>query len=107
MLLELAGSDASASFSCSASAVFTAGRSRTTTAVEGLGEQVREIKSEVLSIAQELNRLEEKVLYPSGTQVAKRLRAILTARRLDYLATAEGWIAGRDDRVPGRLPAGG
>jgi hypothetical protein len=38
--------------------------------MRGLDEQVQEIKSDVLSIAQELNRLEEKLLYPSGTQVA-------------------------------------
>jgi len=38
--------------------------------LRGLDEQVQEIKSDVLSIAQELNQLEEKLLYPSGTQVA-------------------------------------
>src|SRR5437870_9618381 len=38
--------------------------------MRGLDEQVQEIKSDALSIAQELNRLEEKLLYPSGTQVA-------------------------------------
>ena len=38
--------------------------------MRGLDEQVQEIKSEVLSISQELSRLEEKLLYPSGTQVA-------------------------------------
>lgn len=38
--------------------------------MRGLDEQIQEIKSEVLSIAEELNRLEEKLLYPSGTQVA-------------------------------------
>jgi len=38
--------------------------------MRGLDEQVQEIKSDVLSIAQELNRLEEKLLYPSGTEVA-------------------------------------
>ena len=38
--------------------------------MRGLDEQVQEIKSDVLSISQELNRLEEKLLYPSGTQVA-------------------------------------
>jgi len=35
-----------------------------------LDEQVQEVKSDVLSIAAELNQLEEKLLYPSGTQVA-------------------------------------
>jgi hypothetical protein len=38
--------------------------------MRGLDEQVQEIKSEVLSIAEELSLLEEKLLYPSGTQVA-------------------------------------
>ena len=38
--------------------------------IKGLDEQVQEIKSDVLSIATELNQLEEKLLYPSNTQVA-------------------------------------
>jgi len=38
--------------------------------MRGLDEQVQELKSDVLSIAAELSRLEEKLLYPSGTQVA-------------------------------------
>lgn len=38
--------------------------------IKGLDEQVQEIKTDVLSIATELNRLEEKLLYPSDTQVA-------------------------------------
>lgn len=38
--------------------------------IKGLDEQVQEIKSDVLSIAAELNRLEEKLLYPSDTQIA-------------------------------------
>jgi hypothetical protein len=38
--------------------------------MRGLDEQVQEVKSDVLSIAAELNRLEEKLLYPSGTEVA-------------------------------------
>jgi hypothetical protein len=37
---------------------------------KGLDEQVQDIKSDVLGIAAELNRLEEKLLYPSGTQVS-------------------------------------
>jgi hypothetical protein len=37
---------------------------------QGLDEQVQQIKSDVLGIAAELNQLEEKLLYPSGTQVA-------------------------------------
>jgi len=35
-----------------------------------LDEQVQQTKSDVLAIAAELNQLEEKLLYPSGTQVA-------------------------------------
>jgi hypothetical protein len=38
--------------------------------IKGLDEQVQEIKSDVLSISVELNQLEEKLLYPSNTQVA-------------------------------------
>jgi len=38
--------------------------------MRSLDEQVQEIKSDVLSIAAELTRLEEKLLYPSNTQVA-------------------------------------
>ena len=38
--------------------------------MRGLDEQVQEIKSDVLRIAAELSRPEEKLLYPSGTQVA-------------------------------------
>jgi hypothetical protein len=38
--------------------------------IKGLDEQVQEIKTDVLSIAAELNQLEEKLLYPSDTQIA-------------------------------------
>ena len=38
--------------------------------MRGLDEEVQEIKSDVLRIAEELRLLEEKLLYPSGTQVA-------------------------------------
>jgi hypothetical protein len=38
--------------------------------VKGLDEQVQEIKSDALSISAELSKLEEKLLYPSNTQVA-------------------------------------
>ena len=37
---------------------------------KGLDEQVQEIKTDVLSIAAQLNQLEEKLIYPSDTQVA-------------------------------------
>src|SRR5262249_59587506 len=38
--------------------------------MRSLDEQVQEIKSDVLGIAADLSRLEEKLLYPSNTQVA-------------------------------------
>jgi hypothetical protein len=38
--------------------------------MQSLDEQVQEIKSDVLGIAADLDRLEEKLLYPSNTQVA-------------------------------------
>ncbi len=38
--------------------------------IKGLDEQVQDIKTDVLAIAAELNQLEEKLLYPSNTQVA-------------------------------------
>lgn len=38
--------------------------------MRGLDEQVQQIKSDVLGIAAELNRLEETLLYPSNSQVA-------------------------------------
>ncbi len=38
--------------------------------IKGLDEQVQEIKSDVLSIAEQLNQLEERLLFPSNTQVA-------------------------------------
>jgi hypothetical protein len=38
--------------------------------MKGLDEQVQEIKTDVLSIATQLHQLEEKLLYPSDTQIA-------------------------------------
>ena len=38
--------------------------------IRGLDEQIQEIKSDSLRMAAELSQLEEKLLYPSGTQVA-------------------------------------
>jgi hypothetical protein len=38
--------------------------------IKGLDEQVQEIKADTLSIAAELNQLEEKLLFPSNTQLA-------------------------------------
>jgi len=38
--------------------------------IKGLDEQVQEIKGDVLAIAAELGQLEERLLYPSNTQIA-------------------------------------
>ncbi|MEJ2515267.1 MAG: hypothetical protein P8080_08395 [Gammaproteobacteria bacterium] len=38
--------------------------------MQGLDEQVQEIKTDVLGIAAELSQLEERLLFPSNTQVA-------------------------------------
>lgn len=38
--------------------------------IKGLDEQVQDIKKDVLGIAADLNRLEEKLLYPSDTQLS-------------------------------------
>ena len=38
--------------------------------MRSLDEQVQEVKTDVLSIAADLGRLEERLLYPSNTQVA-------------------------------------
>lgn len=38
--------------------------------MKGLDEQVQEVKSDVLGIAAELKRLEERLLYPSNTHLA-------------------------------------
>jgi hypothetical protein len=47
-----------------------ASHARADEAMQGLDEQVQEIKSDVLAIANELRQLEEKLLYPSDTQVS-------------------------------------
>jgi hypothetical protein len=38
--------------------------------IKSLDEQVQEVKADTLSIATQMRSLEEKLLYPSGTQVA-------------------------------------
>jgi hypothetical protein len=38
--------------------------------MRGLDEQIQEIKSDALRMSAELSQLEEKLLYPSGTQIA-------------------------------------
>ena len=52
------------------SVVTAHGQEVTREQIKGLDEQVQEIKGDVLSIAAELNQLEEKLLYPSNTQIA-------------------------------------
>jgi hypothetical protein len=46
------------------------GKDMTREQLKGLDEQIQEIKSDVLAIATELNQLEEKLLYPSNTEMA-------------------------------------
>lgn len=54
--------------------------------LKGLDEQVQEIKADALAIAAELNQLEEKLLYPSDTQIAVFVAwAAEEAFRLDTL----------------------
>lgn len=42
--------------------------------MKGLDEQVQDVKSDVLSISTELTQLEEKLLYPSDTQISVFVR---------------------------------
>jgi len=52
--------------------------------MKGLDEQVQEIKADVLAIAAELGQLEERLLFPSNTQVAVFVAlAAGTSYRLD------------------------
>lgn len=54
--------------------------------LKGLDEQVQEIKSDTLAIAAELNSLEEKLLFPSNTQVAVFVSLVDGDNlRLDYI----------------------
>ncbi len=55
---------------CAIGASPNASRADSKEQMRSLDEQVQEIKSDVLSIAAELSGLEEKLLYPSNTQVA-------------------------------------
>ncbi len=50
--------------------ISTAAQADSKAQMQSLDEQVQEIKSDVLGIAAELRRLEEKLLFPSNTQVA-------------------------------------
>ncbi|WP_105103448.1 hypothetical protein [Microbulbifer pacificus] len=38
--------------------------------IRGLDEQIQDVKEDVIGLTSELNRLEEKLLFPSNTQVA-------------------------------------
>jgi hypothetical protein len=51
--------------------------------MRSLDEQVQEVKTDVLSIAADLGRLEERLLYPSNTQVAVFVSVPDDAYRLD------------------------
>lgn len=51
--------------------------------MRSLDEQVQEVKTDVLSIATDLGRLEERLLYPSNTQVAVFVSVPDDAYRLD------------------------
>jgi hypothetical protein len=55
---------------CSAIVLTVAAQELTRTEMRSLDEQVQEIKTDVLGIAADLTRLEEKLLYPSNTQIA-------------------------------------
>lgn len=44
--------------------------------IKGLDEQVQDIKADVLTISTELMQLEEKLLYPSNTQVSLFVSAL-------------------------------
>jgi hypothetical protein len=61
--------------------------------VKGLDEQVQEIKGDVLSIAAQLSQLEERLLYPSNTQVA--VFVSLTGRETLHLDSVEIRIDGK------------
>lgn len=52
------------------SAAFVNAEEVTQDQIKGLDEQVQDIKKDVLGLTAELSRLEEKLLFPSNTQVA-------------------------------------
>lgn len=54
----------------SMSALANAGDKPSREALKGLDEQVQDIKQDVLSMSSELVQLEEKLIYPSSTQVS-------------------------------------
>src|SRR5512138_613970 len=62
---KLFGAVASAALTCSVLA-----QPVTTEQLKGLDEQVQDIKKDALAISSELTQLEEKLLYPSNTQLS-------------------------------------
>jgi len=61
---------------------------------KGLDEQVQEIKTDVLSIAAQLNQLEEKLLYPSDTQVALFV-SLAKGKSSALMPSISNWTANR------------
>jgi hypothetical protein len=55
---------------CSVGVAASAGEDVSRMEIQSLDEQVQEVKADVLSIAAALSQLEEKLLYPSNTQVS-------------------------------------
>ena len=55
---------------CAASVSRSAAEDFSKQELRSLDDQVQEIKSDVLGIAADLTRLEEKLIYPSNTQIA-------------------------------------
>ena len=51
-------------------AVMTSAQEVSREEIRGLDEQIQDVKKDVISLTSELNRLEEKLLFPSNTQVA-------------------------------------
>ena len=68
MFYRLTGIAVTVAVLCSFSAAY--GEDITKEELKGQDEQVQDIKSDVLSISAELAKLEEKLLYPSSTEVS-------------------------------------
>jgi hypothetical protein len=58
------------SLACAATAGQAIAEPVTKEQIKGLDEQVQDIKKDVLGISAELNQLEEKLLFPSNTQIS-------------------------------------
>jgi hypothetical protein len=57
-------------FACAAGVSYGGPKDVSKQELRSLDDQVQEIKTDVLGIAADLTRLEEKLLYPSNTQIA-------------------------------------